>query len=137
MNGLVKANLKCRLHSLTAKLTCGILLADVETARCTRVKRELRHCKVCNLATTENEYHFLFSCPHLRIIRSSRYLSCVDDFESFVLMEDKDKVKWFMQRKNMKYFGDFVEMLYDALRATLYRYNDYVKQSSKFELLPM
>ena len=51
------------------------------------------------------------------------YITCVEDLTNFILNDDKDKVKWFMQSENIMIFGNFVETVYDARRAILYKYN--------------
>ncbi len=72
---LVKANLPRRYRSILAKFSCGVLPIENETGRFEDVDRELRLCKTCNTGVPEDEYHFLFKCAPLQVIRDEFYES--------------------------------------------------------------
>ena len=123
---LVRANLKRRPRSLTAKLLCGILPLEVETGRFkkgVKVDRDQRFCKVCNGGKAETEYHFLFSCDKLKEERSQAYLDCVSDFQYFILLQDSEKVKYLLDPSRVKGFRNMVEKLYDKRRSCLFNPN--------------
>ena len=123
---LVRANLKRRPRSLTAKLLCGILPLEVETGRYKKgekVDRELRHCKVCNGGTAETEYHFLFSCEKLKEERSMSYVNCELNIADFMPLQDCEKVKSLIESERVKEFGNMVEILFEKRRQCLFKPN--------------
>ena len=123
---LVKANMKRRPRSLTAKLLCGILPLEVETGRYKKgqkVDREFRYCKVCNSGRAETEYHYLFSCDKLKVERSTAYLECVDDIGHFMVIQDCEKVRYLLAPEKIKGFGNMVENLFDKRRQCLFNPN--------------
>ena len=59
----VQLNIPQRQRSLLAQLRFGILPLRIETGRYINLKPEERLCQQCDTDDTEDEMHFLFSCP--------------------------------------------------------------------------
>ena len=59
---------------LVGRLLCGILPLEIETGRYTRVKRDLRFCKICGKDKVVDETHFLLDCSKLYKIRREKLI---------------------------------------------------------------
>ncbi len=71
--GMVKSNLRHKPRSMISKLLTGTLPLEVEVGRWTRRDKSERFCKVCNIRSTEDEYHFLFVREPLQGVRDQFY----------------------------------------------------------------
>ena len=122
---LVDSNLNRYKRSLLAKLICGILPLEVETARYdTPVPpREERYCRVCVKNLPENESHFIFDCEKLQEIRSNFYAENIEDIVDFMMKEDNEKIKCLLSPAMIKAFAKLVEKLFAQRRAILYQKN--------------
>ena len=59
------------------KLLCKMSVSDhfleIERGRYTRIKKENRICKFCDLKEVEDEFHFIFSCKNNHTLRNILY----------------------------------------------------------------
>jgi ABC-type uncharacterized transport system ATPase subunit len=58
------------------KLSCKMRVSDhfleIERGRYTRIKKENKICKFCELKDVEDEFHFFFRCVFLRVVLTMR-----------------------------------------------------------------
>ena len=57
-------------RSSLSKFRLGTLDLEIEKGRRENIPRPERFCKICNTAQTEDEMHFILSCPSLSTIRN-------------------------------------------------------------------
>ena len=117
---LVKSNLQRNHRSLVARFLCGILPLEIETGRYTRVKRELRHCKICCDNVLEDETHFLLVCPKLTKVRHEKIKSILKKSRDTLSMSNVEKIKWLLQKEQIKEFGEALAAMYQARQDLLY-----------------
>jgi superfamily II helicase len=59
------------------KLLCKMCVSDhfleIERGRYTRIKKENRICKFCDLKEVEDEFHFFFRCKNNHTLRNILY----------------------------------------------------------------
>jgi hypothetical protein len=58
-------------------LLCRMRISDhfleIERGRCTRIKKENRICKFCDLKEVEDEFHVFFRCKNNHTLRQQRF----------------------------------------------------------------
>ncbi len=117
---LVKSNLQRNHRSLIARLLCGILPLEVETGRYTQTKKELRFCKICNGQVVEDETHFLLHCPRLTKIRYEKLKPILRKSRETLNMNDTEKIKWLLEKDQIKEFGEALAAIYQCRQDVLY-----------------
>ena len=111
---------KCNIEITVARFLCGILPLEIETGRYTRVKRELRFCKICEGGVLEDETHFLLECPKLTRVRHDKVKAILKKSRDTLSMTNKEKIMWLLKREQIKEFGEALAAMYQARQDLLY-----------------
>lgn len=117
---LVKCDLTRYQRSLVSQLKLGILPLKIETDRYQGIPPEMRLCKTCSMNTTEDEAHFLFTCPALSRVRHFAYGFFEHSDINFDLEDAYRKLAQMCRGLNIKYMGKFLEMLYRERKKLIY-----------------
>ena len=131
-NLIVQSNLSRNQRSLLSKLATGTLPLEIETGRYERkqdkvlgkyvkVKREDRHCTICDMKVLGNNYHFLFDCPSVQLERTAFYVNHITNVEEFMLIRDGDKVKYLLTKEKIRGFAEWIEAMYVKRRSIVYK----------------
>ncbi len=82
------------------RLSCHPL--NIEYGRYKGIPKSDRLCKLCNLNTVEDEFHFLLSCPIYNDVRQKAFNNLRNEFISYNCIADLDKFKLMLQAPNSK-----------------------------------
>ena len=113
---LVNSNVSRYQRSLLCQLKFGILPLKIETDRYQGIPAENRICKLCQTNSPEDELHFLFSCPSLEHIRTSR-----QNQNTWLTNNDNIyNLRNMFKKENIKSSALFVERLYKERQNLIY-----------------
>ena len=91
-----------------------------EDGRLVSVKREHRYCKLCEYKKVEDETHFLITCKRLKVTRDMYIKQLLQESPETRNMSDTCKVKWLLDRENIKRAGDGIEALFKTRQSLVF-----------------
>ena len=120
----VSQNINKYERSLLAKLRSGTLPLAVETGRFKNKQLSQRLCELRNSNVTEDEEHFIVTCPFYKTQRISlfNYISCNVSEHFDGLNSDDQYIKLMtLNNKNLKVFVKYVTSIWDCRKSTLFK----------------
>ena len=115
----VEYHMQKRQRSLLAQYRLGILPLRIETGRYDNTPVENRTCQLCDLGATEDEYHFVMTCPLFAEYRNILFENAgrlIVNFNNVGLDEQFTNI----MHKCQKYLAKYIELAYEKRRGKLF-----------------
>ena len=104
-----------------AKLRCGILPLEIEVGRYHNIPEDQRLCKLCDMQSVENEYHFLFDCPAYEDHRTVFYNEVMESQPAFQHLNNDARFQLIMEESIVKKTAKFIHQCYTTRQGLIYK----------------